>query len=169
MKIGCETKSRCGGFSLLEIVIALGVLAVSVPLVFLALEEGGRSGMASAADNRGGAMAEVCLEEIRASREGRACWVSNTIPGESIPPEGGFWALAFADDGRVMGPVSTAQWASGVARLDGKAVRYLARIASESRASEGLPEMRIVRVTVEDPASAPLGKRGKSDFYTLVP
>ncbi len=158
-----------GGFSLLEIVIALGVLAVSVPLVFLALEKGGRSGMASATDNRGGRMVEVCLDEIRASREGRARWFSNTRPGESIPPDDGFWALAFSNEGRVMGAVTADQWTAGVSRLDGQAVRYFARIVSVPHVSNGLPEMRNVRVTVEDPAAAPDGKRGKSEFHTLVP
>lgn len=169
MKSTRENGVRHGGFSLLETVIALGVLAVSVPLVFLALEQGGRSGMASAADTRGGRMVEVCMEEVRASREGRARWFSNAEPGSSIPPDDEFRALAFSNEGRVMGKITVGQWTDGVTRLDGKPVRYLARIDSEPHVSTGLPDMRNLRVTVEDPAAAPEGKRGKSEFHTLVP
>ena len=162
-------RCRWGGFSLLETVIALGVLAVSVPLVFLALEKGGRSGMASATDNRGGRMVEVCLEEIRASRESRARWFPDTRAGSLIPPDGGFWALAFSNEGQVVGTVSAEQWAAGLVQLDGKPVRYLARINSLPHLADGVPEMQNVRVTVADPAAAPLGKREKSQFHTLVP
>ena len=157
------------GFSLIETVLALGVLAVSVPLVFLALGEGGKSGMASAKDSRAGRMADACLEEIRASREGRARWFSNSGPSDSIPPDGGFWALAISSEGRVLGRITADQWAVGVARVDGQAVRYLAAVDSVPYVFDGMPAMRNVCVTVEDPAAAPQGKRGKSEFHTLMP
>jgi type II secretory pathway pseudopilin PulG len=169
MKTSRGNTFRRSGFSLLETVIALGVLAVSVPLVFLALEEGSRSGMASATDSRGGRMVHVCLEEIRASREGRAHWFSNTSPGETIPPEGEVWALAFSNEGRAIGKITPEQWNTGVVRMDGQPVRYLTRITSQPHGSAGLPEMHNVRVTVEDPAGAPAGKRRKSGFHTFVP
>jgi Tfp pilus assembly protein PilV len=158
-----------GGFSLIETVIALGVLAVCVPLVFLALQEGGKSGSASTTDSRGGRLVEVCLEEVRASREGRARWFPDTRPGGSIPPDDGFWALAFSNDGRVVGEITAAQWAAGLARLDGQPIRYLAQIDSEPHHADGMPGMREVRVTVADPAAAPAGKRSLSEFHTLVP
>ena len=163
-----STKRR-SGFSLIETVIALCVLAVTVPLVFLALETGGRSGMTSATESRSRWMVEACLEEIRASREGRARWLSNTRPGSVIPPDGELWALAFSNDGRVLGKVAAGQWAAGIGHLDGQAVRYLAGIESIESVSNGIPAMRVVRISLEDPAAAPAGKRGKSGFHTLVP
>ena len=169
MKTSYENRACEVGFSLIEIVLALGVLAVSVPLVFLALEHGGRSGMASAADNRGGRMVEVCLEDVRASREGRTRWFTNTRPGTAIPPDGMTWALAFSNEGLVLGAVTAEQWNSGIGRLEGQAVRYLAKIDSEAHLAEGLPEVRKVRGSVEEPAAAPDGRRGKSEFHTLIP
>ncbi|MES2474726.1 MAG: prepilin-type N-terminal cleavage/methylation domain-containing protein [Verrucomicrobiota bacterium] len=157
------------GFSLMETVIALAVLAVSVPLVFLALEKGGRAGMASATDSRCARMADACLEEIRASQESRARWLPNENPGAPIPPEGSFWALAFSNEGHVMGQINADQWAAGVAHIDGEAVRYLASMDSDSRVLEGMPVMRRVRVTVEEPAAAAQENRAKSKFYTLMP
>lgn len=169
MKASHEKTSGGRGFSLLETVIALGVLAVSTPLAFLALEQGDRSGMASAGDSRSGRMAAVCLEEVRASRDGRAQWWANTRPGDPIPPDGGFWALAFSEDGRVMGTVDAGQWATGVARLDGQRVRYLAGITSEPYEMSGNAEMRNVCIRVEEAATAPEEKRVKIEFHTLVP
>lgn len=157
------------GFSLIETAIALAVLVASVPMVFLAMGEAGKSAMASEAESRGCRIVPLCLEEMRASREGRSRWFSSSSTGESIAADGEFRALAFSSDGKVVGVVSEEMHQTGASRLDNKPIRYIATMTSALRESNSHPAMRNVCITLEYPATGPVARRGKLEFHTLIP
>lgn len=158
------------GVTLVEAVIAMGMLAVAVPLVFGALAEAGKSGLASRAENRSTWMVPVCIEEIQASRDGRPQYFSATTAGQPFPPAGDVWALAFSPDGKPVGRLAKALYDQGTKELNGRPVRYIAVMSANtpSTAPGGLPMLR-ARVSIEYPASAPLERRGKIDFHTRIP
>lgn len=158
------------GATLVEAIIAVGVLAVAVPLVFGALAEAGKSGMASEAETRSTWMLPACMEEIRASREGRPQYFTPTTTGQPFPPAGEVWALAFSPDGKPVGKIAKSAYDKGIKKLDGKPVRFIASLnaATQPPVANTTPMLK-TRVSIEYPASAPAAKRAKLDFHTRIP
>ncbi len=163
-----EPRQRVG-FSLIETALALAVLVAAVPMVFLAMGEAGKSAMASEAESRGCRIVPLCLEEMRASREGRSRWFPSSTIGEMRTTDGDFRALAFSADGKVVGVLSEEMHGSGASRLDNQSVRYIATMTSSPRESDPHPTMRNIRIVLEYPAAAPAARRGKLEFQTLMP
>jgi Tfp pilus assembly protein PilV len=158
------------GSSLIETVIAMGVLAVAIPLVFGTLAESGKSGVSSAAETRSTWMIPVCMEEIRASREGRPRYFTPTASAEAFPTNGDVWALAFSDGGKLVGKISKAAYEKGTKELDGQAVVYIASLsAAEDLAEAATAPMLRTRISLEYPSASPAAKRRKIDFYTRIP
>lgn len=158
------------GSSLIETVIAMGVLAVAIPLVFGALAESGKSGMSSGAETRGVWMVPACMEEIRASREGRPRFFESTAVTQTFPPDGEVWALAFSPQGKPIGKLGTAVYEHGTRELNGQAVGYIASLSSSAATvTAGAAPMLRARISLEYPAASPVVKRRKLDFYTRIP
>ena len=148
----------------------MGVLAVAIPLVFGALAEGGKSGMASEADTRSTWIVPSCMEEILASRDGRPQFFTKTAVNEIFPPTGDVWALAFSPEGKPIGKITQAVYNKGAKEIDGKPVRYIATLSSEKIPTpDGVTPMLRARITLEYPSASPAKKRQKLDFYTRIP
>ncbi|HEX7261171.1 MAG TPA: hypothetical protein VF258_05095 [Luteolibacter sp.] len=169
MRTSCSTTSKNRGSSLIESAIAMGVLAVVIPLALGALAESGKSGASAEAETRSTWMVPVCMKEIEASREGRPQFFTSTTDGQIFPPAGEIWALAFSAEGEPVGKVNQAIYDKGTREIDGKPVRYIAFINSEVDPMAGITPMLRVRITLEYPAAAPVAKRQKLDFNTRIP
>ena len=115
-------------------------------------------------------MLPACLNEIRASREGHPQYFTPTLPGQSFPPASEVWALAFSADGKPVGKLSAARYASGTRELDGRSVRYIVAMAAAplSPPTAGSPLVQI-HLAVEYPAIHPQAQRRKLDFLTRLP
>jgi type II secretory pathway pseudopilin PulG len=163
------------GSSLIETVIAMGVLAVAIPLVFGALAESGKSTQSSEAETRSTWIIPACMEEIQASRSGRAQFLPATAVSETFPPQGDIWTLAFSGQGTPVGKISKSDYAKGTKEIDGKPIRYIAKLSavnvppSEAEARPGLTPTLRVQISLEFPATSPVGKRQKLEFYTRIP
>lgn len=160
------------GSSLIEVVIAVGVMAVAIPLVFGALAESGKSNFSAEAETRSTWIIPACMEEIRASREGRPQFFSPTTIGQSFPPAADVWALAFSPEGKPIGKVSKGQFEKGIKELNGQRILYLASLKASPQAAGkavGNPKMLEVQVTLEYPSGTPLARRQKIDFFTRIP
>ncbi len=162
---------RNRGSSLIETVIAMGVLAVAIPLVFGALAESGKSGLSSEAETRSTWMIPVCMEEVQASRDGRPQFFTTTKVGETFPPTGDVWALAFSPEGKPVGKISKAVYEKGTKEVDGQPVRYIASLDSSSPTTPitGSTPMLKMHISLEYPATSPAAKRQKLEFYTRIP
>jgi len=158
------------GASLLEAVLAIGVLAVAIPLVFAALVEAGKSALAAQAESRSTWIIPACMDEIRASRDGCPRYFTPTTAGQIFPPPGEVWALAFSPEGKPIGKMPKALYASGSRVIDGKPVRFIAALGSSAAPSNpGSTPMLWVHISLEYPASSPAEKRRKLDFHTRIP
>jgi hypothetical protein len=162
------------GVSLIETVIAMGVLAVVIPLVFGAIAESGRSGISAEADTRCAWIVPQCVEEIRLSRESKGSY--NTVPGQAFPAAGDVWALAFSPEGKLLGKLGKEAYekSGGVRDFQGEPVAYLATLsatgpAAADPAKPGAANMLTARITVEYPSGVPMAKRQKLEFYTSLP
>lgn len=158
------------GSSLIETVIAMGVLAVAIPLVFGTLAESGKSGVSSEAETRSHWMIPICMDEIRASREGRSAYFIPTKVAQLFPSEDDVWALAFSPEGKPVGKLSKATYEKGTKELNGQAIRYIASLSTaETTISSGATPMLRARISIEYPSSIPVRKRQKLDFCTRIP
>lgn len=170
MKIALVKTSRTRGSSLIETVIAMGVLAVAIPLVFGALAESGKSGMASEAETRSTWMIPVCMAEIQASREGHPQFFTATTAGQTFPPGGEVWALAFSPEGKPVGKIDKAIYDKGTKELSGKPVLYIISLSAATiTPPTGATPMLRTRLSLEYPSSGPVAKRQKLEFYTHIP
>ena len=158
------------GSSLIETVIAMGVLAVAIPLVFGALAESGKSGMSSEAETRSTWIVPTCMAEIQASRDGRPQFFTATTTGQIFPPAGDVWALAFSAEGRPIGKISKTVYDKGTQELNGQTVRYLATLSSATtQTPPGATAMLRTLITLEYPSALPVAKRQKLEFFTRIP
>jgi hypothetical protein len=167
MKSGLH--SPRAGTSLLETTIAMGVLALAIPLVFAAVAASGDSGRAAEAETRAGWIVPACLREIDASRAGISGYFPKTDAGEAFPAAGKIWALGFSAGGALAGAVEREEYERGTAKAASRPIRYFARLAAEPERSATGPATLRVRVSVEYPSSAPVGKRRSLDFLTRIP
>jgi len=171
MKITPVKISRNRGSSLIETVIAMGVLAVAIPLVFGALAESGKSGLSSEAETRSTWIVPACMEEVQASRDGLPQFFTITKVGQTFPPAGDVWALAFSPEGKPVGKISKSVYDKGTKEVDSKPVRYIASLDSKSptTTTTGATPMLMMHISLEYPASSPAAKRQKLEFYTRIP
>jgi hypothetical protein len=158
------------GATLVEAVIAIGVLAVAIPMVFGTLAVSGKTGMSSQAETRATWIIPACMDEIRASREGKPRYFPATTTGQIFPPAGDIWALGFSAEGKALGKLSIAEYEKGAKELGGKSLRYIVKFSSsEDVVRKGYPAMLRVDLTLEYPAAAGAAKRDKLDFHTRMP
>jgi type II secretory pathway pseudopilin PulG len=158
------------GSSLIETVIAMGVLAVAIPLVFGALAESGKSNVSSEAETRSTWIVPACMEEILASREGKPQFFTATTVGQVFPPAGDVWALAFTAEGKPIGKIAKGVYDKGTKELNGQTVRYIATLSSATTTTPpGATPMQRARITLEYPSALPVAKREKLEFYTRIP
>ncbi len=170
MKIATDKPPEKSGSTLIEVVIAVGVMAVAVPLVFGALAESGKSGMSAEAETRSTWIVPLCMDEVRASREGRSEYFAPTTTGQVFPPLGEVWALAFSPEGKLIGKIPKAVYDKGTKELNGVKILYLATISSTKPTKQtGATPMLSARITMEYPSGTPAAKRQKLDFFTRIP
>jgi Tfp pilus assembly protein PilV len=170
MKFHPRSSSVTAGATLVESVIAVGVLAVAVPLVFGAIAEAGKGGQSARAETRAPWITRYCMEEIQASRDGQPRYFTATSTGQAFPPSGDVWAIAFSSDGRPVGKMSKSIYERGTKELNGQTISYIAVVSAvpETPAVNATPMLKS-RVTIEYPAIAGFKKRSKLDFHTRIP
>jgi type II secretory pathway pseudopilin PulG len=158
------------GFSLIEAVVSVGILALAIPLVLGALVESGNSGTSAAAETRCGWIVPACLDELKAAADGKSVLLPTTPLGTAFPAAGQVYGIAFGAGGNSLGAVDKAAYDSGVKRIADQDVRYIAVIEGEVLpAKAGSVPMRSIRVGLEYPAAVPARKRTKLDFFTKTP
>jgi len=158
------------GASLIEAVIAIGVLAMAIPLVCSALAEAGKCALAARAETTSVWMVDACLNEIRASRDGCAHYLESTAVGQTFPPPGGVWAIAFSREGQPIGSLTQDHYAHGTTEVNGQTARYIAALASSMPPPKpGMTALLRVHISLEYPAAAPVGQRHQIDYYTHLP
>lgn len=158
---------RRSGVTLMETVLALGVLAAAVPMVFLTLGESGKGGMDAAVETRAAWVVPRCVGEIQASRAGKSELLAKSDAGKAFPPNGETWALVFAEDGELLGRAKPEEYQNGLRdQLAGKRAVFLASLTSRVETTAAPLH---ATVTIEYPAAAPAVRRMKLPFHTRLP
>jgi hypothetical protein len=171
MRTSAQLSSGKKGASLVEAIIAVGVLAVAVPLVFATMAESGESGLSAQAETRSSWIVPACMEELQLAMKGTSMHIGELTPTKDFPAAGGIVALAFAGEGGVLGKVEPSAYESGLREINGRPVRYIASMSGSlpKQFNDENPQCLTVVITIEYPAAAPAAKRQKIDFHTRLP
>ncbi|MGL5016927.1 MAG: hypothetical protein ACRDBP_02250, partial [Luteolibacter sp.] len=69
-----------------------------------------------------------------------------------------------------IGKIAKGTYDKGTKTLNGKTVRYIATLASETTPTpSGATPMQRAKITLEYPSALPVAKRQKLEFYTRIP
>ncbi|MCF7733969.1 MAG: hypothetical protein K9N23_19940 [Akkermansiaceae bacterium] len=166
------------GMSLIEVVIAMGVLAVAFPLVFAVFAKSSDSAASAKAETRCSWIIPACMHEIEAGRDGHSRVIAKREPEVPFSASGEVLALAFTGDGRLVDTLPAASYQTGAKSLAGETIRYLVAIRTELAEPEAGPQppqppqpqpMLNLRLTLEYPAAIPAAKRRTLDFHSRIP
>lgn len=157
---------RQRGVSLVETMVAMGVLAVVIPLALAAMLKASEVGGSARAETRAPAMAEQCLMELEAARQGRSAYFEKIADGDSFPESGQVMGLAFSREGAVLGRINRVDYDDGLKQLGDEPVFYLARF---SGIQEDQANLMTVTVAIEYPAVKRANQRTRISFHTKLP
>ena len=161
--------SDCGA-SLIEVIIAMGVLSVALPLIFAVMARSGQSTASAQAETRCVWIIPACMTEIEAAHSGTSRFLPRLTRGQQFPAPGETLALAFSEDGRALGLVEPQPYNKGIKNLAGETLRYIVSIHTEpTPVKPDATPMLSLRLTLEYPSAAPVVKRQKLDFFTRIP
>lgn len=166
-----QISKRNKGTSLVEVIIAVGVLAVAVPLVFATMAESGESGLSAQAETRSSWIVPACMEELQSAMMGRSLYLAEMTPSKDFPASGGLVALAFSGEGAIAGKVAQGEYDRGIRDVEGRPVKYIASMSGTllSKTGKDAPQCLDVVITIEYPAAAPALRRQKLEFHTRLP
>jgi len=142
------------GFSLLEVTVSLGVLAVAIPLSVAGIAGSTHSDAGSRLESMAASLVTVCLDEWNATRN----------VGKESGEKQEVWALGFAATGESLGKVEAEDYRSGCRE---SRMTYLATVDEEPVEESG--SVHKVRVSVEFPAVARAEQRRHLEFFTRLP
>ncbi|MEP4078618.1 hypothetical protein [Haloferula sp.] len=157
------------GISLVETIVSVGVLAVVIPLAFAAMLKASDTGASGRAETRAPAIADFCMVELRAAREGDAIYFAPIKKGTDFGNGADFMGLGFGRDGSVIGEVSESEYETGVEMIGGKRVFFLAKVSGKLDTETREVDLVTVTVSVEYPATKSATRRSKANFHTKLP
>ena len=167
MKLRRKQSGR-GGFTLMEVVISVGVLAVVVPVVLAMIVAGGESSRIAGDETRAALIARSVVQEIRAAREGGGLVLEDQLPWPEFPAGAERLVLAVDRDGRIVEDLEAGVYESGERNPE---LMYLVSAKGELHRPDGLPESEVlsrVEVSVETPPAAKAEDRRKFVFVQLL-
>lgn len=158
------------GVSLVEAIIAVGVLAVAVPLVFATMAGSGDSGLSAQAETRCSWIVPACMEELELAMQAKSQNLPALQPSKAFPG-GDPLALAFGAEGEILGKVDQGSYKRGLRNVGNKTARYIASMSGTlpEQTSQAVARPLEVKIIVEYPAAAPEEKRRKIEFHTKLP
>ena len=157
------------GSTLIEAVIALGVLAVAIPLIFGVFAESGKNSISAEAETCSNWIVPLCMAEIDASRAGKSRFFPATITQEIFPSSDDVWALGFSAEGQLIHKLDRSDYIYGLTHLNGQSVYYIASLSTTKIEEASIVSMLRLKIYLEYPANAPAKQRQTIVFYTKIP
>lgn len=155
--------------TLTEVIMALGVIALLLPLVLAIFSNSAQSAREARNDTRAALIARAVFAELEIARKaGRSQWFEVRPPllaMESDEP----LVLGFNDEGEFISELDQAAWETGLNTGGGaQSASYLVRIDGERHDSVGGAISRKLRCQVSSPARASLASRSQYEFIGLM-
>ena len=159
---------RCRGFTLMESVISVGLLALVIPLVVALVAASGTASRSATDDTKAAFMARSVMEEIVAAREGGGDLIEEELEWPEFPGPGGRYVITADDEGNLLSLLEAGAYETGV---DERGVAYLISVRGEQQDFPVHPELQSlskVEIMVEFPAIAPRDNRRSRTFIQLL-
>ena len=131
-----RTGTKNGGFTIMEIVISVGLLALVIPLVIALTAASGQASRSASDDTKAAFVARSVLQEIAEARSGSGQLIEGELDWPEFPVEGDRYVFAVDIDGVLVGQLSTREYESG--SRDSK-VAYLVSARGEEQEVCGAP------------------------------
>lgn len=156
------------GFSLMEVVISVGVLAVAVPVIMAMMVAGTRSSRVATEETQAALVVRTVLQELRAARDGKGALVEGSLAWPEFPAGGGRLVFSVNAEGELVEQLGAAKYGTGV---QDREVRYLVSASGGVYRRDGEPDSEVlsrVVVSVETPPVAKAEDRRQFEFVQLV-
>lgn len=156
------------GFSLMEVVISVGVIAVMVPIVLAFTVEGGKSSKVASDETRSSLLARTAAREVDAAMEGISEVIGGTLPWPEFPEGGGRIVLSANRDGELLEQLEAGDYVTGVRDRE---VAYLVSIRGVGHQLETVDDSSVlsrVEISIETPAAAGEEDRRKFVYTELM-
>lgn len=152
--------------TLMETVIAISIIAVTVPLIFAALGASSQSRRYSGDETRAAWIAEQISDDVARAWRGEGMYLEGTLAYPDFGQGGDAVVLGFDEEGVFSRTLAAGAWESGV---QGGNEVYLVKVVGQGYAPPDLPGETLSKVSVEvsAPAVAPLSERKNLGFHTL--
>ena len=158
-------KSLCA-FSLIEVVLALGVIAFALVGIMGLFPVAMKSAQESQRETRATLIAQQIFSDLRVSAGTNRFVISgptaSTTNGLSLSSDGNLY-LAFGTNGSPLASVTTSDFTNSYPDLTAS---FLANISVDT--NTGTSNLSRVQTTIETPAAAPSTSRAKYTFVTLM-
>lgn len=165
-----ERQSRSFGFSLVEIVLALAVIAFALVGIMGMFPVAMRSAQESQRETRATFIAQQIFSDLRSGTATNRFVISTTNqppgPGDLVTVglnTNGTNFVGFGADGRPVRTITSGDFSGGTPDV---ALAFLARVAVNT--NTGLSNLSRVETTIETPAAANTTNRSRYSFVTLM-
>ena len=166
MKHPPATRPSPAAFALIETAIALGVLAVTLPLAMALLTRSSQTSAATRAEDQLGTVVSACRMEARAARIGQSRFLPDTSSGQPLVPPGTLVAIACSATGRLIDPIDRETYLRG-SPPGPAAPAFVVTLRVLPPVVPGRPAM--LRVAMEYPSTAPASRRAEIRCLTGIP
>lgn len=156
------------GFTLMETVVSVGVIAVMVPIVMAFTVAGGESSRTAANETRSSLLARTVAHEIRLARDGAGQVLDGPLTWPDFPGGGERLVLSADRDGRLLQQLAAETYAQG---LRDREVDFLVSVRGEARPVDGVTGDAVlsqVEISVEFPPAAAAENRRKFTYVELM-
>jgi type II secretory pathway pseudopilin PulG len=168
MKRGIQQRPGRPGLTLMEAVIAIGIVAMTVPLLVVAMGASVKSRRNAEFDTRAAWIAGQVVDEVRNAWRGGESIFAEQVPAYPVFPGGGDKLYLLYDTEGKFAKISDEATCS--AAVTTKGVGYVVTLEGLEHRPAGLTlatPMSKLRVVVEAPAQALPAQRAKHMFLTI--
>lgn len=166
-----STRRKYRGLTLMEAVIAIGIVAVAVPLILAATSAASKSRINSEADTRSAWIAKETQRQLTDAWRGMPNTYFSTKPAfPTFSSETEPLVLLFNQSAGLIGPGNPEIYATGSSNPE---AYYMVTVHGEaaipSTADQADNSLSKVSISVEHSAKSPRAKRNSNPFLVLIP
>ena len=157
-----------GGFSLMEVVISVAVIAIIIPIVMALTVAGGEGSSEAADETRSILIVQSVLQEIERASNGQGLVYEGTIGWPDFPEEGEIMAFTVDRAGGLRAVMNAEEFATGTRDLETAFIVSAAGQLHEPPGITAAGNLSKVEITVGTPPGAPESQRRKMRFVRLL-
>lgn len=155
------------GFTLIEVLIAIGLVATTFPLIFAMLAQNAQRAKRAEQDTRTPFIAQQLIHTIQRGQQTPTFPFNTLLSSPQFPTQGDWIGLLISPEGKILRTLDSDEINKGSTEL---ANGYIALARGLAHKQEGLSQSLCkVEIRIQTPSSRPIKKRISSTFFSLLP